>query len=487
MNLSQTGLRCAGTLLLLLLAGCYVMRPSSGAGQTKAPRVSSLSAEAIQVPAGYRIELVASELTFPVGAAFDDSGRVYVVESGYSYGEDFTEPRLLRIESDGRAVTVASGGKGGPWTGVAFHAGNFFVADGNVLEGGRLLRISPDGKINPLITGLPSFGDHHTNGPAIGSDGWIYFSQGTATNSGIVGEDNLKFGWLKRHPDFHDVPSQDVTLTGESIETDDFLHPGSTQKVRTGPFLPFGTPATPGQLIKGSVKSSGAVLRVRPDGGEPELVASGFRNPFGLAIAPDGSLFLTENGFDDRGSRPVWGTPDLLWKVHPGQWYGWPDYSGGVPLTDPAFHPPGKSQPKPLLLNPPHPPPPPVAKFPVHSSADGFDFARSSGFGHAGEAFVAIFGDEAPTTGKMLNSIGGKVVRVNVADGTIADFAVNRASKEGPGTKVRVPGFERPVAVRFDRTGDALYVVDFGILRQDQQGAHPERRTGALWRITRNH
>jgi glucose/arabinose dehydrogenase len=215
------------------------------------------------------------------------------------------------------------------------------------------------------------------------------------------------------------------------------------------------------------------------------LVAWGFRNPFGLAVGPDGSLFVTDNGYDDRGSRPAWGTADLLWKVQPGLWYGWPDYSGGEPLTDHAFHPPGKSQPKPVLATMPNPPPKPVAKFPVHSSADGLEFSRSANFGHVGEAFVAIFGDEAPTTGKMLGSIGGKVVRVNVNDGTITDFAVNRAGKEGPGTKVRVPGLERPVSVRFDGTGDTLYVVDFGVLRHDHQGAHPERQTGAVWRIRR--
>lgn len=168
-----------------------------------------------------------------------------------------------------------------------------------------------------------------------------------------------------------------------------------------------------------------------------------------------------------------------------GTWYGWPDFSGADPLADQAFHPPGKPHPKPVLANPPNRPPRPVAKFPVHSSADGIEFSRSPQFGHVGEAFVAIFGDEAPTTGKMLSPIGGKVVRVNVADGTITDFAVNRAPKEGPGTKVRVPGLERPVSVRFDPRGESLYVVDFGIMRHDHAGAHPERQTGAIWRIRR--
>jgi glucose/arabinose dehydrogenase len=52
---------------------------------------------------------------------------------------------------------------------------------------------------------------------------------------------------------------------------------------------------------------------VAPGGTTSEVVAWGFlRNPFGLAFAPDGSLYVSENAFDDRGSRPVWGTADVL-------------------------------------------------------------------------------------------------------------------------------------------------------------------------------
>src|SRR4051812_2264491 len=122
---SATVLSAVGIILLVTLSSCYVMRPSSGAGQTVTPANRELAPDAIRLPAGYRVELVTSGLTYPVSAAVDDNGRLYVVESGYSYGEDFTEPRLLRVESDGRAVPIATGGKGGPWTGVIFHRGNF--------------------------------------------------------------------------------------------------------------------------------------------------------------------------------------------------------------------------------------------------------------------------------------------------------------------------------------------------------------------------
>jgi glucose/arabinose dehydrogenase len=464
----------AACALALGLGGCFALRPSSGGGQTEFSGPRKVDAADVAVPPGYRIERVAEGLDFPTGVAFDERGRPHVVESGYAYGEIWTTPRLLRIEADGRAVVVAQGGSNGPWNGVAFHAGAFFVAEGGTREGGRILRIGPDGRQRVLAEGLPSLGDHHTNGPAIGPDGFVYFGQGTATNAGVVGEDNAEFGWLERHPEFHDVPCGAVTLTGENFRA------GGRE---TGAFSAFGAPTARGQVVAGALPCSGAVLRVRRDGGALELVAWGFRNPFGLAFAPDGTLFVSDNAYDARGSRPVHGAGDLLWRVEAGRWYGWPDYHGARRLDDgDHYDPPGAPRPRPLLAAPPGAPPEPVAVLGVHSSANGFDFARSEGFGHAGDAFVALFGDMAPGVGKTLAPVGFSVVRVEVASGVVHDFAVNRGA--GPASRLGGGGLERPVAVRFSPSGDALYVVDFGVMTTGERPS-PRLGTGVLWRITR--
>jgi mono/diheme cytochrome c family protein len=39
--------------------------------------------------------------------------------------------------------------------------------------------------------------------------------------------------------------------------------------------------------------------------------------------------------------------------------------------------------------------------------------------------------------------------------------------------------------VRFNRAGDGLYVVDFGVMLHTKQGARPQPGTGVIWKITR--
>ncbi len=473
-----------GAAALALSACVYMLSSSDGGGQTVFDPPREIDPADIVVPEGYRIEPVATGLTFPTDVAVDGAGRVYVIEAGYSYGEVWTEPRLLRIEPGGRTSAIATGARNGPWTGVVIHDGTFYIAEGGALQGGRILRVE-GGEVTSLIENLPTMGDHHTNGPAIGPDGWIYLGLGTATNSGVVGVDNAQFGWLSRKPQFHDIPCRDITLNRRNFESDNPLTPDSGDRAITGAYSPFGTPATAGQIVTGDLPCSGAIMRIRPQGGEMELVAWGLRNPYGLAFSPSGELYVTENAFDVRGSRPVWGTADVLWKITPGAWYGWPDFSGGHPLNEERFAPPGGPMPDFLLAKHPGQPPEPAALLGVHASANGFDFSHGMGFGHRGQAFIALFGDMAPTVGKVLAPVGFKVVRVDVNNGVIHDFAVNKGKVNGPASWLGSGGLERPVAAQFDPRGDALYVVDFGVVTMTEEGPIPQQNTGVLWRISR--
>jgi len=483
------GSALVASLLVVSSIGCYRILPGSGGGRVKANPDRPINAADISLEEGYTIEPVASGLTFPTGVTWDDQNRMYVVESGYSYGEVFTQPRLLRVEPDGNLTTIATGENNGPWNGVAFSRGAFWVAEGGSMDGGRVLRISPDGKIERVVDNIPSGGDHHVDGPIAAADGTIYFSTGTMTNSGVVGDDDWRFGWLRRHPEWHDVPCRDITLTGENFEIPDPRKEGDkSAKVTSGAFVPFGTPTTKGQVIKGAVPCSGGLFRIAAGGGAPELVAWGFRNPWGLALAPDGKLYVADNGYDQRGARPIWGAADWLWRVDlasPGTWYGWPDYSEGRSVTESRYKG-NYRQPTKLLAQDPNIAPAPVALFGCHSSSDGMDFSRSEKFGHVGQAFVAQFGDQAPVTGKVLGAVGFKVVRVDVSNGVIEEFAINAGKKNGPASMLKSGGLERPLSVRFSPDGSALYIVDFGVLMMNDKGPTPLKNTGVLWRVTRS-
>jgi glucose/arabinose dehydrogenase len=469
---------------IIFLSSCYGMLRSSGGGERVEPVTQRfINPDDVALPHGYRIEVVAKGLTFPTGIAFDETGMPYVTESGYSYGEVFRQPRLLKINTDGSAEQLASGKNNGPWNGVSFHEGSFYVAEGGETEGGKILKIDRNGKTDILTAGLPSIGDHHTNGPVI-KDGYIYFGQGTATNSSVVGEDNLKFGWLSRHPEFHDIPCRDITLSGKNYFSKDLFNQSSKAEVETGAFSSFGSKTEPGMIITGSVPCSGSIMRIPLKGGKPELVAWGFRNPFGMSFDSRGQLFITENGYDDRGSRPVWGVGDYMWKVEQGVWYGWPDYGGGHELSQSNLKVPGEGNPVKILAEDQGEPPTPVASLGVHSSSCGFDFSRSKEFGFIGEAFITQFGDMSPNVGKVEKPVGFKVVRVDPGTGVINDFALNR--KRGPASKLHLGGIERPVAARFSPDGKSLYIVDFGIMLTSKKGPQPVEGTGVIWKVTKS-
>lgn len=309
----------------------------------------------VQVPAGYRVEALSSGFTFPIAATYDDQGNLYVVETGYSYDGAWEFPKLIKLGSNGEKTTIATGEKNGPWSGVVYHKGNFYISEGGRAKGGKILEVSPSGQITALVENLPSMGDHFTNGPIIGNDGYLYFSTGTATNSGVVGMDSYKMGWLPNHQQFHDVPCRDIELKGENFTSDNPLTEDKTDKAYTGAFVAFNTTTQKGQIIKGQIPCSGAVFKIKPEGGPVELVAWGFRNPFGLAMGHNGELIITENGFDIRGSRPVRTNGDHLWVVQPGTWYGWPDFQGGEPVNK-GVTLEGEKAPEPLLAKYPNTP-----------------------------------------------------------------------------------------------------------------------------------
>ncbi len=353
----------------------------------------------IHLPSGYQIEAVVTGLTFPTSVAWDSEGRMYVTEAGYAYGPKEVGPgRVLGMNPD--KYEVVQDGLSSPATDVKFYGDDMYVAHRGFLS------VVRNGVRQDLIQDLPS-GDHYTGEIAVDvEDGWIYLGNGTTTNSGVVGDDNFRFGWVPQHPDWRDIPAKTVTLTGVNLSSPDLRTASPTDRVETGAFVPFGTPTREGQTIPGQTKASGVVLRTRSSGTDTEVYAWGLRNPFGLGFDRNGRLLAVDQGYDDRGVRPVANAPDIIYEIEQDSWYGWPDYSEESRLTTHSFQSSLPGYLKPLLADPPEPLQTALFLLPPRSHGR----LRSLGVRHVRRRMPAArFGSGDPITGLTTGETGSRV------------------------------------------------------------------------------
>jgi glucose/arabinose dehydrogenase len=353
----------AGSLLLCI--GLAI----SGAGALSTAGLPHDAASLPEAPRGYRITLEASGFRDPAGLTADAAGTVYIALSG------------LSLPGESGVLVVGSGIAGRmlgrelrpPVTGVTWHSGTLYVTHGR-----SITALHPDsGAGTPVIEGLPVQADHRTTAVAVGRDGLLYFGVGSATNSGVVGPDNIARSWVARHPDTSDIPCRDLKLRGTNFTSLNLLTPDPEDRATTGAFLPYGTPSARGQAVGGAVPCTAALLRVRPDGTALDLVAWGLRASTAPVFAQDGRLWVAVRGMEARGSRPVSSDPDALYLVQGSAWYGWPDYTNdGQPLG-------------PVLLEHPQPKPAALALLGHGTGVADLVFPPTA-FGLGGEALAAL-------------------------------------------------------------------------------------------------
>lgn len=254
-------------------------------------------------------------------------------------------------------------------------------------------------------------------------DGWLYVAERTAVGRArFDAEAGRVTGPYER------------VLTG--LTTDGF-HQTKTLGVGPDGWLYLAQGSSCNACIERDPRRA-TMMRLRPDGTEAEVIATGLRNSVGFDWSPrDGALYATDNGRDLIGDDFP---PDELNRIEPGRFYGWP-YVNGFGTPDPEFG--GRYPGDP-------PPTDPVHGFRAHNAPLGIHFLRRARApGYEGAALVALHGSWNRST-----LDGYKVVALRWRDdGSIeeSDFLTGFLGEDG------IIG--RPAFVTEDEDG-AIYVSD---------------------------
>ncbi len=515
--------------------------------------------EDIVIPSGYQISVFSSGLNFPTGIAFrGDSSHfeIYVLESGHglpsvcneqgSFGSGefdaanpFT-PDVLVFDESGKklrgplAKPTASGGlqSAGPAVDIGFEnglkGGRLFATDSNQAthaagqnNSSRIVVIDPDtGDVTPFISNLPT-GDHPSEQLAF-KGGWIYWSQGTTTNSGVVGGDN---GGGKNQ---QDIPCRDITLSDNVFD--------SGNGIMTSGYSPYGT-QRPGAVVQAFESAShhgvcdGAILRARLNSPQPDTTIEpyswGYRNGYAIRFSPvnhalAGELLVGEDGADERGARPSNNAPDNIQvarKADDGgpDYHGWPDQYGFLPSSQAVYNPVGGpgddlcvsdptnlpstcsaaslakifSEDVPLrdvLAAPPQDITSPIATEAADSSFTGIEFVPDSfvrGPVKSGAVLYSLEGDfgfSASNATDPAHEVGHEVKLINFSNPgkplslEISEFAHNNTFDQAFVSGIH--GWNRPTNVRMGPDGCA-WVVDYGAVRDFGQGGADSKYVGA--------
>jgi hypothetical protein len=425
-----------------------------------------------------------------------------------------------------------------------FSGGRLFATDSNQSthqhngqnNSSRISTVNPmTGVVTPFITNLPT-GDHPTEQLAFRGDGWIYWSQGSTTNSGVVGLDNGS------GQNQSDIPCQDITLS-QNVFISSFGPP----EVATSGYSPFGV-QQPGATIKAFFNSftdqvrqgvcDGATLRAQlSNASNIQAFGWGHRNGYAIRFAPDdhplaGNLLVGEDGADERGARPSNGAPEVfsIDRQNPDGtpvYHGWPDRYGFLPTSRAVFNPVGGSSddvcPPPfdqatclanlqkagaipiadVLASPPQQITAPLALEAADSSFTGIDFVPDAfviGPVQPGAALYSLEGDfgfSAPNATAPAPEVGHevKLINFNQVPGSPLALRFQNFGRNSTGDQAfvtNINGFNRPTNIRFGPDGCA-YVVDYGAVRDLGSDSHfvgaangplvQIPGTGVIWKI----
>ena len=517
---------------LILLLSCLVT-----CGVLHAQLIESEEFPGIEVRDGYSLRKVIDSLTFPSAFAASDDGRFWVGESGFLPA---SPPTIKQVTVPATGLGTAEiiftpamldpGAFLPPLTDIVYNGGMLYVSHRQMGVNGwmvgaysRFDPANPAMTFETIITNLPSVGDHSNNQLAFGPDGRIYFGQGSATNTGVVGPDN---SWVGDAPMFSELPPVNVELTAQAFEPRVVWPVDPDTSATTAAYRPYDSGAaaegtivrgaTPQNPVNGMIIGTGTVYSFDPNAdninASLRLEAWGLRNPFGVAFDSQDStrLFISNNGSDVRGqagdpndpldpstfvirgNRPVANDYDDMFDITIGgdaEFFGWPEF-----FHDPETNAVLGSDDS-LFCNNPTLTDDDCSDFVFtkafresltvkeafgavgpYVSVTGFTTSDSEDFGFVGDVFVTESGSFSPQTGAFTFT-GHKLSLFDGQTGEKSDFVVNTGTTADAIFDPAI--FNKPVSAEF--VGDQLMVVDLGIVEPGidlfQSG------TGKLWMV----
>lgn len=191
-------------------------------------------------------------------------------------------------------------------------------------------------KLKILLENIPFEGKYMDRNIVI-RNSKLLLSIGSATNSGIASYESEYS--INKIP--YDKSPIDITLNGINYG-----------EKNTGAFMPYGNSTQEGQKINGESLGNACVIEINLSNNKTSLYSSGIRNVTGWDLDSEGNLIGVIGGMENVGDRPINRDFDYLYKIDRGKWYGWPDFSGGDPITSPRFK--GEKIVSNLIQNPPN-------------------------------------------------------------------------------------------------------------------------------------
>jgi glucose/arabinose dehydrogenase len=374
-------------------------RPGATPSAANVSRVVPRPATAApQVPAGFKVELLAEGLNGPREMRVAPNGDIFVAETWAG------RIRILRLAEAGaklsKSETYASG-LNKPFGIAFFPSGNdpqwVYVAntDSVVRFPYKAGDTKAAGKPETVVAELPAGGHSTRNIVFTRDDRRMLVSVGSASN--------------------------DAEGMGRRVGAD-----------QTALGASWGTESR-----------RAAVLAFNPDGTNPQIFATGIRNCVGMAVHPaTADLYCSTNERDGFGDNLV---PDYVTRVREGAFYGWPwFYIGGIEDPHHAGERPelrGKVTVPDVLIQ-------------AHSASLGLTFYDHSAFPaeYRGDGFAAEHG-----SWNRSKRTGYKVIRIRLKDGVptgeyedfVTGFVIGDSEVWG-----------RPVGVAVSRDGALLVSED---------------------------